>query len=166
MQLSEAILKYYTMKFVLLPNSAPSVAKKVKEEMKEVRENVWISLAEIKEGQIVKFDNPMELAGTLDLLHDTGRFFGVDWKRRTTSKNDPTKQAGDIGTMAVKKVNGMVKGTTGGAKAFQDLMAGRVTLWACKGKLYQDGFGNWRSIYASDVVGLRLKGKVIEVKVG
>ena len=166
MNLSEAVLKYYTMKFVLLPSSVPSVAKKIKAEMKDVREKVWLSIASIGVDRMLHFDSPMELAGTLDLLHDTGRFFGIDWRRRTTSKSDPTKKAGDIGTMAIKKVNDMVKGTTGGEKAFQNLMTGRVALWSCKGKLYNDGFGNWRTIYAEDVVGLRLSGNVIDIKVG
>ena len=160
MKLAEAIGKYNRMKYNVLPHCSPVVARRTKLEMKTLRDSIWNTIASTKS---IEFANTQELAATISILLDTGKIFGLDWRRRTDSKTDPLKTKGTIGTLTVKKVDGYVKGTDGGKKLLSDIENGRVTLWVSNGTLYSEGYGNWRTIYAEDVTAIKLGKNVCRV---
>lgn len=161
----DSAAKYNRLKLEILPNVSPQVAISTKNEMRSIRDSLWATFASVPDNTRIVFNNPQELTNVINILLDTGKIFGIDWKRKTTSSSDPTKIAGSIDTLRVKKVNGYVKGTEGGKKALGDTLNDRVTLWVATGELYNEGYGNWRSIYVKDVKAIRLNGIKIVVDI-
>jgi len=162
--ISNVAAKYNRLKFEILPHASTDVMESTKAEMKKLRDGLWSAISGVPNGQKIIFNSQQELASVVSILLDTGKILGLDWVRKSTSKSDPTKTAGSVDTLTVKKVNGYVKGTSGGKKALEDAMSGRVTLWVANGSLQKEGFGNWRSIYVSDIKAIRLGGNVAKVE--
>ena len=155
----DLVLKYNELKNSVLPlASSKDVAHNAQNEIRKIRDGLWNSFANIEPDGVVSFNSPQEIAGVISILLDTGKIFGIRWKRKTTSKSKPAKVAGSIDTLTVKKVSGYVKGTSGGKKHLEDVQKGRVTLWVANGGLQDEGFGNWRTIYAKDIQGSCLGG--------
>lgn len=161
MNIGEVVAKYNRLKNDVLPYAGEAVQEQTKQEMRLLRNGLWDTLVNTK--ATIRFNSEQELANTIYVLLDTGKIFGIDWVRKTTSSSDPTKKAGMVDTITVKKVNGYVKGTSNGEKQLKDALAGRVTLWVAKGYLMGEGYGNWRSVYAKDIQAITLGGTTVRV---
>lgn len=107
-----------------------------------------------QDGSSIVFNNEQQSAGLLDVLFDTGKIFSISWIRKTNSKSPDGKKAGEVDVMTIKKPQGYVKGTSEGKKQAENIINGRVAIWVCDGKLRDDGFGNWRTIYAKDITSI------------
>ena len=162
---TDVVARYNTLKRDILPFASKEVEVSTRKEMAKMRNALWVTLASIPNDQHIVFNSPVEVISVVSMLLDTGKIFGLDWKRKTNSKSDPTKVAGSIDTLTVKKVNGYVKGTSGGKKAVEDTLADRMTLWVANGKLYSEGYGNWRTIYGEDVKGIHLGGVQVVIEI-
>lgn len=159
---ADVAVRYNSLKNDIMPFASPVVAKDAKREMRKLRDGLWQTLASMDPGKIVVFNSPLEVISVVSILLDTGKIFGISWRRKTTSKSNPAKIAGSIDTLTVKKVNGYVKGTSGGKKQFEDVLSDRLTLWVANGELQGNGYGNWRTIYAQDIKGVSLGGKHVK----
>ncbi len=111
------------------------------------------------------FSNEQQVAGLLDVFFDTGQIFSIGWVRKTDSKSPDGKKAGEIDVMTIKKPKGYVKGTSGGKKQVENILNGRVAVWVCDGKLRNDGYGNWRTVYAKDIIAITFGGSTVGIEI-
>lgn len=163
-KISEMVSQYNNLR-KLFDNAAIDVQGQITYQMQEIRKKIWNLFAESENNSTIIFNSASDLSSVINILLDSGKIFGIGWVRRTTSKSNPNKTAGSVDVLTVKKVHGYVKGTMGGKKAMDDILAGRVTLWVANGELQRDGYGNWRSIYAIDVKSIHINGVVnIEIQ--
>ena len=135
---------------------------KVQENLKQIRNEIVKEIQSNTNG--FTFNNALEVYNFVNVILDTGKFMSIDWIRRTNSKSDPTKIAGSIDTLVVKKVEGYVKGTSNGTKMVENFLSGRLTVWVANGELQKEGFGNWRTIYAKDVQAINVMGKKVKIR--
>lgn len=162
---SEIVAQYNSLKTKVMPHASPSVERSVKKQMAELRNTLINTFVQFNPDNVIAFEYPHELISVIELFQDTGLIFGISWRRKTSSKSNPEKVAGSIDTMTVKKVNGYVKGTSGGKKQMENVLNDRLTLWVANGKLQNEGNGNWRTIYAKDLYSINIKGRKIRVAV-
>jgi hypothetical protein len=157
--ITEKVSQYGQLKSNIsnLPQEAQKLAQN---NIKQIRNDI---VKEIQYTNELNFNNALEIHNFVDLLLDTGKFMSVDWIRKTTSKSNPSKTAGSIDTLTVKKVEGYVKGTSNGTKMIDNFLMGRLTLWVANGGLQKGGQGNWRTIYAKDVKAVNFMGKKIKI---
>lgn len=162
--LSEAILQYQALGRQL-ETARSDVQANIKQQRTKLRDQVIATLTSVSGHYSVVLDNPQEVISTLYMLMDTNKFFSISWKRKTTSKSKPNKAAGSIDSMVIRKVQGYVKGTTGGQKSMDDTLAGRITVWVANGTLQSEGFGNWRTVYAKDITAIHMNGVEVSVSI-
>lgn len=153
MNLSEAVGKYQALKSAGHNKDAATLKSSI---AKTVQQN---------DGNTLVFSNPQEVASLIDVLFDTGQIFSISWVRKTNSSKPEGKKAGEVDVMTIKKPSGYVKGTSNGAKQAKNIIAGRVAVWVCNGKLQDGGFGNWRTPYAKDIVALSFGGAKVGVNI-
>lgn len=158
-QIAEMVSQYNRLR-ELLENSSENVKVESLKKMQNIRQSLWDIFSKTPDQSVIMFNSASDLSGAINILFDSGKIFGIGWVRKTTSKSNPSKIAGSVDTLTVKKVKGYVKGTSGGKKAMEDIMAGRVTIWVSNGKLQNEGYGNWRSIYVKDIRSININGVV------
>lgn len=135
-------------------------------EMDNIQKTIWNTFKQCGErNEIISFSTPQELSCAIHILMKNNQFMSISWRRKTTSKSDPSKVAGSIDTMTIRKVEDgkYIKGTTEGKRAVQDIMAGRICVWKSDGKLRNDGYGNWRTVYANDIEYVKIEGVKVNV---
>lgn len=161
MTMMEKVSQYGQLKSNM--SNLPQEAQiKVQENLKQIRNEIVKEIQSNTNG--FTFNNALEVYNFVNVILDTGKFMSIDWIRRTNSKSDPTKIAGSIDTLVVKKVEGYVKGTSNGTKMVENFLSGRLTVWVANGELQKEGFGNWRTIYAKDVQAINVMGKKVKIR--